>query len=78
MKPLTPKGGNKKKRGFFVPRFRGGGNSCCVALLYALFINDLNDAVSDTTKMPKEQRLSTKEIISYNYCVIVKLQDAAH
>ena len=38
---------------------------CCVAHLYGLFINDLNDQVSDTTKMRKEQKPST-DIITYN------------
>jgi hypothetical protein len=35
--------------GFFEPPFRGWGHHRCVALLYALFNNDLNDEVSDTT-----------------------------
>ena len=37
-------------------------NHRCVALLYTLFINDLNVQVSDTTKMSKEQKLDTKNI----------------
>jgi len=35
---------------FFLPPFRGWGHHRCVALLYALFNNDLNDEVSDTTE----------------------------
>jgi hypothetical protein len=41
-------------------------NFRCVALLYALFNNDLNVEVSDTTKMRKEQKVKYKQIFITN------------